>query len=554
VTVETMTVPGQPAAGRPAAGQSTAGDRPAPAVAPHDGPSVRRLWHRIAGRCALVPLTVLTPIVALAPTADHRFNIYWFGGKLRDDPLRIVPDTLHALPTYLKLGNFRPLGRMVERSIDLAAYTIGELTGLPVNVTFRALSILAAILLTLVAAVFAESVVARDRLFSRAPSTLAGLTPFAVGAGFVASGPLSPAVLFGGLYFASAALVLATAAIACRSVTAGEPAARRGGWWRALLLISAGAGLACFNEVTYFAVPLATAAVLIRGRWILELGWRRSVLGRGGRVAGLLWVGFLPVFVAVRGVIWGYCHRGGCYNNSDIALGSGVLTALPTRLVAWLPPVQWRPAVQDGHGSWLVGLVPLLALVILAVLARRAAKDLPLLAAVDRRQGLGLAAVAFVLLLLGAGMAALNGGVQDLVPRGRWEQGWRDTAVTAGAGMLVLLAAGHAVVASRRWRLPGVTVLVAVFALTGVLSTAANKRYRDDQAAEPSARLANRVAVEMADVDRSAAGDARRCALRQEFRTLYSTSPAALRRFDESLDAATRQRAGIPFCSAAVAK
>ena len=60
-----------------------------------------------------MPFVVLMPLVALAPTADHRFNLYWHGGLFRDDPLRIVPHTLHSLPGYLTLGNFRPLGRML---------------------------------------------------------------------------------------------------------------------------------------------------------------------------------------------------------------------------------------------------------------------------------------------------------------------------------------------------------------------------------------------------------------------------------------------------------
>src|SRR5690349_12760122 len=163
---------------------------------PPIGPS----WRRALLRAALAPLVVLAPIVALAPTADHKYNVYWHGGRFRDDPLRIVPDTLDSLPGYLRNGNFRPLGRMLEKLADLAAYALADV-GVPANIGLRVVSIAAAILLGVAALVLAESVAGRGRLFRTAPSTLAAVTPSAVAAGLVASGRSSPVVLFGGLYF-----------------------------------------------------------------------------------------------------------------------------------------------------------------------------------------------------------------------------------------------------------------------------------------------------------------------------------------------------------------
>jgi hypothetical protein len=83
------------------------------------------------------------------------------------------------------------------------------------------------------------------------------------------------------------------------------------------------------------------------------------------------------------------------------------------------------------------------------------------------------------------------------------------------------------------------------------VSTAANKSYRDQLAVREPALLANRIAGEMADFDRTPAGDARRCALRAEFRSRYADSAFSLQRFDESLDVASEQQAGMPFCGVA---
>ena len=146
-----------------------------------EGPPAGVLWRRALLRAALVPLIVLTPLVALAPTADHRFNVYWHGALFRDDPLRIVPHTLDSLPGYLRAGNFRPLGRMLEKLLDLAAYTLCDVFGLPANVALRLVSFAAAALLCGAALLLAESVVARGALLRRPPSTLAAVVPFAAG-------------------------------------------------------------------------------------------------------------------------------------------------------------------------------------------------------------------------------------------------------------------------------------------------------------------------------------------------------------------------------------
>jgi hypothetical protein len=268
VTAETLNVPAQPTADRAVDAQ--------PALAPP--PPVGPLWRRAWWRAVLVPLTVLAPIVALAPTRDHRFNIYWHGALFRANPLEIVPDTIRSLPGYLGVGNFRPLGRMLEKSLDLLAYSLSGVLGLPINVTFRLVSFLAAVVLCVVAVLFAESLVSRGPLFRRAPSRLAATVPFAVGAGFIAAGPASPVILFGGLYLLSGALVLGIGAAACRV----GPDRARLGWWRIALLLVAGAALACFNEIAYLALPFATVAVLLRCTLVPGLGRHSASRCRGG--------------------------------------------------------------------------------------------------------------------------------------------------------------------------------------------------------------------------------------------------------------------------------
>ncbi|WP_250027289.1 hypothetical protein [Paractinoplanes maris] len=501
-----------------------------------EGPPVGALWRRALLRAVLVPLPVLAPLVALAPSRDHRFNLYWHGGLFRDDPLRIVPHTVGSLPGYLRLGNFRLFGRMLEKALDTVAYAVSEVLGLPVNVGFRLVSFLSAILLCVTAVLLAESVVARGRLFRRAPSTMAAVVPFAVAAGFVAAGGSSPIVLFGGLYLASAALVLAVTAALCR-IDPERPLR----WWRMPLLLLGGAALAAFNEIAYLALPLATVAVLARSRLVLGLRPVRLLTAAPARAVGLAWVGFLPIFLAVRVVIHRYCAAGNCYQGSDVRFGPETLEALPVRAIAWFPPLMWPAAAP--RGSWLGGLVLIVAVVVIGALARPAIRDLPRMSQVGRRPALALAVTAGTLVVLGAAMGSLNADVQQLVTTGRWGYGWRDSAVTTTAGALLLVALVHLV-----RRQGALIAAVVLFAAAATVTAAANKGQRDLAMTSPAARLADRVAVEMADFDPTSAGAARRCALRAEFVQLHADTPFSVRRFDESLEIASRQRADVAFC------
>ncbi|MBU2662149.1 hypothetical protein KOI35_01380 [Actinoplanes bogorensis] len=517
-----------------------------PVAAPHvgmrfvvEGPPVGALWRRALARAVLVPLPVLAPLVALAPTRDHRFNLYWHGGMFRDDPWRIVPHTVDSLPGYLRLGNFRLFGRMLEKALDTAAYALSEVLGLPVNVGFRLVSFLSALALCVTAVLLAESVIARGKVFRRPPSTMAAVVPFAVAAGFVAAGGSSPIVLFGGLYLGSAALVLGVTAALCRI----DPDRPFRLWWAPLLLLG-GASLAAFNEIACLALPLATVAVLARGWLVLGLRPGRLVTAAPARAIALLWLGFLPVFLAVRVVIQRYCSAGDCYRGSDVRFTADTVEAFPVRAISWLPPLMWRAATAGGSARpWLGGVVLIVAVIALGLLAWHAIRDLPRLSRVGRRGALAVVLTAGTLVVLGAAMGSLNVDVQQLVTGGRWGSGWRDSAVTTTAGALVLAGGLHLV---RRKGL--VLSAVVLFAVAASVSAAANKRQRDTAMATPAARLADRVAVEMADFDPGPGGAARRCALRAEFLKLYADSPFSVRRFDESLETAAQQRAGVAFC------
>ncbi|WP_229069423.1 hypothetical protein [Actinoplanes sp. DH11] len=525
-------------------------------------PPGRRLWGHVLRRCLLVPLVVFVPLLAAAPRGDHRFNIYWHGGMFRDDPLRIISHTVATGETYLRLGNFRPLGRMLEKALDTLVLLGAEQLHLSPAITLRLVSLGAAMVLTLAVVLFAESVLTRGRLFASPPSVVALLLPYAVAAGFVAAGRNSTTTLFGGLYLSTAALVLSVAAAACRL--------ERMRWWHGVLAVTAGGALAIFNEPAYFAVPLATAAVLLRGRFVLGQSFRETLTSAGARFAALLWAGFLPVFAGIRRIIQGYCADGGCYHGSDIAVDARALVVLPARMLAWLPPAQWQAATERTGGTWAWGVLPVVTLVVLVVLAARTRK----LSAWAARPGTGplagLAAAAAILLVFGAMPAALSVEVHTYYTgRALLEQGWRDSATTAPAGMLlavvllVLLSRARPVPSSRVRPVPsgdarpglssgggrhatGLILGVLVLCATG--SAAANRAYADVAAGWQSAQLDNRIALAIGAFEPGEAGNVRRCGLLAEALRSTEDRPLHQKRYTDSLDAAAQALAGVPFC------
>ncbi|BCJ42474.1 hypothetical protein GCM10010168_07840 [Actinoplanes ianthinogenes] len=512
----------------------------------------RTVWRGIALRCVLVPLVVLSPLVALQPSADHRFNVYANGARYLYRPWELAGEAIRSVPQYLALGNFRPLGRMVEWLLDAVTFALTDLFGLPANISLRLVSFAAAIVLTLATVVLAECVVSRGRPFAGPPSAAAAVLPFAVGGSFVAAGRTSTTVLFGGLYFVTAALVLLVAAAAARTAGRNRLGARLG-----VATVLLGAALAAFNEMTCLAVPLATVVVLIRAR-LLGLSGRETVRGAGARFAALLWAGFLPVAVPVRAIIAAQCADGSCYSGSDVA-PAGALGALPNRLTSWLPPMTWQRATEGPYGHTVTAAL-LVALVVLLPLVRRFWRDLPHCDTPDRRQAGALAATGFATLLLTATMGALNLQVQRLAAAGWWGLGWRDSALAGAAGGLLtvalltgLFARSHRTARTHRLgTLAGVLLLVIVAAV----ATSANRDYRASAAAEKPPFVHDRVAQEIVDFDRSAAGDARRCALRDQFRSALPRDrrtgyPPEMRRFDQAVDTATRRLAGRPFCTEA---
>ncbi len=459
---------------------------PRPVQAP---PATGGAWRRLAVRCALAPAAVLVALATLPPHPD----VYRHGATVRNNPWALLTENLTTIPLYLRYGTFRPLGRLADWSADLAAYLLMELVRLPAGIALRLVATLTAIVLAGVVVVCAEAVTARGRMFASPPGRTLALLPFAVAGCLVAGGPPRPL---------SIAVVLGVTAWLCR------------GPRRVFAVVAAGAALAAYDEVAVFAPLLATIVVAVRA-WLVCGSGRAETLRRL-RPAGLLWLGFLPVYVPIRVVLGERGHRGYEWG-----------------LISWLPPVQWNTAMlQVTRPSLLVLLV---ALVAFAVLAWRTAGELGRLPNLDRRPAAGLAVTGAAVLLVGASVD-------------------RGLAAAGGVLLLVGLLGARDSVAVHRLSLAGLALVAAGSAVVNQAYAGAQNRY-------PDALVVTAIAGEIAHFDPSDAGDARRCALRDRFAELTAGAGygplqaqelpgtySAVARLDVSLDMATVQLHGEPYC------
>jgi hypothetical protein len=226
---------------------------------------------------------------------------------------------------------------------------------------------------------------------------------------------------------------------------------------------------------------------------------------------------------------------------------------LASRLATGLPPAGWAAVGDDGRG----GAAPLLAALTIAVAVVAAVvlmSNLTRKGAGDRRTGghaaLLLIAVGATLAVTSALLGSLSQQVQGSFGLG---EGFRETpGVVAG---LSLGATGLIAAPWTTWAGRGVAVRVGagLVAVVVAATAATTLRVNADRVAadsrRPEAVLTNALAVSLVNLEPTAAGDARRCALLDAVRDTYGALPrdGVL----ASVDDIARARAGVPYCSAA---
>ncbi|MFA9429668.1 hypothetical protein [Egicoccus sp. AB-alg2] len=509
-------------------------------------------WTATLVRAAVLPLLTTLPLLGIAFRADKRFNIYAFGGEYHGRPWGLLVDTARGVPTYLNNhGNFRPLGRILERSQDLLTFELSFLLALPANVTSRLLGSVSMVALVVLSTLLAAAVASRTPLRAAPPSAVAHLVPLAAAGLLIAAGSQSTVVLFTDMYFSTAAVVVGVALVAVRH---GPFERRRLGTGAVVGAFLLGAAMASFNELAYLVAPVAVLAVAGRGLLTLRLSVRDLVASAAGRQLGAGMAGFLAVFVPLRLYIAQRCSVTTCYAQSEVHLSSDVPGVLVNRLGSWLPWSAWDVAVGRTPGNWFLtsraaDLLVWAVIVALAVVMARRASAAPV---VGGRALLAVAATGAVTTLSAALLTALSREVQQRALDG-WPlgHGWRESNLLL-AGVAMVLVAGLLALAGRDRgprRRAVVAAGTAVLTVVCLVTVSANQTFARAERTSAEPPLHDRIALEMLAFVPTPEGDARRCALLEEFFEVNGNE-----RHHQRLRHAVRNGAqaqwGRPFCEA----
>jgi hypothetical protein len=506
----------------------------------------RGRWTRTVG----LPLLVMLPLIGAVPLSDSRYNAYRFGGAYAQRPWELLTDPITSIPRYLDYGNFRPLGRLLERGLDALAYAVSAALTMPLSTPLRLIHLAAVAVLVVVLVVLAETVTSPTPRRTGRLSAVGALVPVAFATTLVASGRTSSVIVFTDLYALSAALILAIAAIAVRHALLMRPDVSRRQMLGAILV---GAALPIVNEVAYLAVPLAWVAVVLRGRLTLGRSWSELLHSGAAKLLLAGSVAFTVVFVPLRVMLAIRCADGSCYDGSDVSVGWELFPTLGHRLVSWVPSVGWFPATRDAPAGWYLPTDPMTWVLLGAILALawRLLRDLPAYRQLTGRQALALAGLGAAVLLLVATLVALSADVQGQVVDG-WAigSGWRDTLIVGAGASLLVAAALLAPPAARRPRRRAIALTLLVLLALG--TALANQGQARGLAARPDAALHTEIAVAVTNFLPTEEADARRCELFARFVDSIPDQAHNHRRLHEALNATTQARFGQDFCSTGI--
>ena len=532
-------------------------------------------------RVATPAMLVMAPLVGLALHSDQSIAIYQFASDYGTNPLRIAAANLAEIGEFVLKGNFRPLGRFIFYLEEAARFDLAIALGVPPHVVQGAIRVamvgILAWVSTCVVRALARSAAehadsSRTDGRQNAIDRLVDMFPLVFASVLIVTGPLHPLSFFPFFLIALAiTLLLVPLYIASDgAMKPGNPAPR--------LVLPALIGLlaAMTFELMYLLPVTCIAMIVLRAR--LSGLTVRAIPSTGAFQRWIaLCLGFLAVFIPSRIAIAMACAVNDCYGNTNPVLSGFSVGQWLGRSMSGLPVEGWfstSPGTIDpgalgqtwsgvSGNVWLV-----LAGASMAALAVRAGARLIEDSGHDpsprhgRRLGAGLVVFGAVLALAPAFMVSLSEGLQGWNDRG-WElHDWRDTLLVQVGWAFILYGTLVVVWSLATHRRPEgkspsrrlAPLLVAGLALClsvpVVLALGANARYAESRRERPLTNIVNLISAASVDFDKTAAGQAHRCALLAEYGGLvcescWHSGP----RLAEQLNNLSLARHGAAFCA-----
>jgi hypothetical protein len=545
-----------------AEGRTAAPAGPAPAARPRRWrwwPSTR--LERVTAALFAVALTVLLlPVLGAPINADERFQYFVAEAQTRGSFAGLFSWTWNEIPGQAAQGRITPLGFLAQRIEYFLGLRASVAFGIPLRAVHGVVRLLLLLLVLWAVRGFLRQVRARGP-----EGTPVGLAPervglvlataslvFALGA-TVQDQFSNSMVTYPVLTYTAFAILLGFPAILLALL--GRLAARPSRWRAGAGVVVAallGAVLCVSYELYYVAFPTMVAAVALQH--VASPGARRAkVLLLGG-----VTLGFGVTFAWTRWIVARACAEGACYVGVQPELGSGTARTAALNVLNSLAFAGWGAAREDLAANGLAGQYPSWpgnALSTVVVVAT-AAWAVLLLAYVRRWTpvvaGEARAVAKAMVVVAGAGLGAATVmalSAQAQVRINTIGEPYRNTfstwgSIALGGTLTVLLVA--LVLRRRRHVAVPFAALAACAALLGVfqfpLNAAVSRSY------DTSTSLPRRVADEVTYGERTAAADARRCALVREA-AVTDLGRSAGRRLLPSAATAFESVHGLPFCS-----
>lgn len=293
-----------------------------------------RVVSPVLTACA-VSFATSIPLFGLPPTDDETFATYRTVGRFGYNIPRALFQGVGSVPTYARLGNVRPGGRVIEKfweSVNGLLLELG-LTLPSILGIFRCAlwAILAGVTFMVVRSMLPEQtndeltngMVEKRSMSARGRPLNDHVLAAAVGAAGAASGSQSSLFVYSQLYLTVSIGVISAPLLLMHLSR----------WRRAssMLYLGLGASIVLVNEVAALGLVATTVVSLLSRRPGLVSSSYDACFRSANKYVLL---GAAPVVVLTRMLLFAVCRDGGCYAGSDIAISGDTPGLLLRRTIA----------------------------------------------------------------------------------------------------------------------------------------------------------------------------------------------------------------------------
>ncbi len=529
------------------------------------------------------PILVVLPLLGLAFQSDQRTYIYHFAARLNVNPVLIFDSVYSEIGKYLiKVGNFRPIGRLIISTEESLRFDIAAATGVPPHIVQGIIKLMMisalAVVATRLVSVLHGSAVHRfqsrfgenrfvDKIISH---PIVEPFPLILASTLIVAGLHHPLSLFPFFLIGNMIILLGIPLL-----MASDKGIYDKGITKSEILGNVLLGLVAAStyELLYLLPIVCLIMILIRAKLA---GFTVQLLlhSKGFFRFIVFCSSFVLVFIPIRIMIAVNCSRIDCYDGTEISFSGLSFIHWLVRSISGVPLVypfinknapKAMPNDLDivSDNKWLtISYLILLVLVIRASIRYVRSTSLGMSFSDNKRLSVSNIMVGLTFIILPPLLISLTGTAQRWQASGYGYKQWRDSLLVQIGwafliyGVVIYLLSTLGLRRARKLadrNTDSVNIreifrfIVMVVVLLGLVSSAliANSVYATDRRSEQYTNYSNLISTATIEFDNSELGNAVRCHLITAFPegTHYSTD-----RYIQSLNELALAKYDSEFC------